>query len=280
MRPSLILSHYQHQLAYYLDLVALIPVEYVYPLFHAHFAAPVLTVLSLLPNGYLTHLIYFSLLKPGVTLSALRMIRLFKCHALSSGSYVLEKAVGRRYGRLISLAVTVAFISHLVACIYWILGRLQGFGVTTFYPDAGIVNRDPQTRYLLSLYTALNLVSGVGDTPSPDTDPEIIFVLLVRIAGMSIYASIIGNVGALLSERDPSTVLFEDKVNSVRLFMKYHRLPLDLEKRVLNHYKLLWERQKGMREMEVLNDLPSALRSEVTLLLNADVLCKVCFSIG
>ena len=188
---------------------------------------------------------------------------------------MLEKGVGRRLGRLITLAVTVAFISHLVACVYWIIGRIQGFGVTTFYPDAGIVNRDPHTRYLQSLYVALNLVSGVGDTPTPETDLEIIFVLLVRIAGMSIYASIIGNVGALISERDPSTVLFEDKVNSVRLFMKYHRLPPDLEKRVLNHYKLLWERQKGMREMEVLNDLPSALRSEVTLLLNSDVLCKV-----
>ena len=52
-------------------------------------------------------------------------------------------------------------------------------------------------------------MSGVGEGAPPEANIEFEFALGVGMLGMTIYATIVGNVGSLLSQRDPSTVLYE-----------------------------------------------------------------------
>ena len=123
--------------------------------------------------------------------------------------FFLFYSPNRKIGRLVGLGVMVFFITHWIACSYWILSAFEGYGSSQFIASVDLLKKDHFSQYLFAFYNALSLVSGVGEGPSPETNLEFEFALVVGFMGMTIYATIIGNVGSLLSERDPSTVLYE-----------------------------------------------------------------------
>ena len=269
--PEKIVATYKKSRHYVMDFVSVFPFEYICAMIYSTTAM----------YGFTNQLLSIPLLKwvalyPLVSLKLVASIRLLKFHRLSEGAYVVEKMIGRRAGRLSSLAFMVILITHWIACCYWIIGRVQGFGTTPFVPSRSMIEEnDGLSQYLHSFYVALTLASGIGEAKFPVTNLEIAFALVVSLVGITIYATIIGNVGSLLSQKDPNVVLYEDKIESVRTFMKYHKLPNELTKRVVNHYKLMWARQKGIQGLDVLHDLPVSIRTEVSLHLSADILSQV-----
>jgi hypothetical protein len=59
--------------------------------------------------------------------------------------------------------------------------------------------------------------------------------------------------------------------------MRYRKLPNDLQKKIRDHYEFAWKRQTVYDERDILQQLPTFLRTKVALYLNADLIKAVPF---
>jgi hypothetical protein len=71
--------------------------------------------------------------------------------------------------------------------------------------------------------------------------------------------------------------MVEDKIRSVNDYMRYRLLPTDLAKRIRDHYTYAWKRTTVYDERDILQQLPSFLRTKVALQLNADLVRSMPF---
>lgn len=57
--------------------------------------------------------------------------------------------------------------------------------------------------------------------------------------------------------------------------MHARRLPKELEERIRSYFLNLWTRRGGVDDGQIMTELPSSLRTEVSLVMNQDILGKV-----
>ena len=141
---------------------------------------------------------------------------------------------------------------------------------------AGIEGSDPVTQYIRSMYWTITTMTtvGYGDI-SPGRTSEYLLAVVIMLIGASLYAFIIGGVASLLSNLQAAKNSHWEHMESVEQYLRARRIPAYLSTRVHNYYEYLWERQKGLEETTLLQDLPESLRLDIMSHLARDVLDKV-----
>jgi hypothetical protein len=180
-------------------------------------------------------------------------------------------------------------IAHWVGCSWFLVGRyldnnkfilhryrLEGYGTNEWVPSLDLIQSSMLTQYVRALYWGFVNTTNI-ESASPTNTVEALFSLAVLFVGVSMYATIIGNVGSLLSNLDSTAVMFREKLDSITAYMHYKEIPTAIQARVHDYYEYLWHRQKGLDESEILRDLPNSMRTDIALYLNRDVLEKVPF---
>eukprot|EP00762_Andalucia_godoyi_P006368 ANDGO_05937.mRNA.1 Cyclic nucleotide-gated cation channel subunit A len=203
-----------------------------------------------------------------------KLIRMFR---LSYYSELLEKhsRLNPSVVRILKFTMVVLLVSHYVACGWFLVIYIEGSAVSQQWTsDPGFLQKPVYYQYLVSFYWSLVTMTGYGG-PLPITDLETTYTLFVVIIGVAVYVTIIGTVGSLVTNLDSSASAFRQKMDTINDYMKYRRLPLDLQNRVRSYYTYLWKSRKGLDETQVLEDLPSYLRMEVALFLNREIIQKV-----
>jgi len=167
--------------------------------------------------------------------------------------------------RLSFFAFWLGMSAHWLACGWIVLeGASLGPGTGDLYLDA-----------LYWCITTLTTV-GYGDV-TPATSGQAVYSMIVMILGVGVYGYVIGNVASLLSRMDTAKTHYVATMERLAGFFRYRGVPPHLQRHVFDYYKYLWENQLGYDESTVLNDLPSTLRRELSLVLKRDLVRKVSF---
>lgn len=93
--------------------------------------------------------------------------------------------------------------------------------------------------------------------------------------GVLIFASIVGNVGAMISNMNATRAAFQSRVDTLKHYMHFRHVSKVLEQRVIRWFDYLWTNQKTIDEQEVLRSLPTKLRAEIAINVHLDTLKKV-----
>lgn len=64
-------------------------------------------------------------------------------------------------------------------------------------------------------------------------------------------------------------------MDGVKAYMRFHKIPQDLQKRVIKWFDYLWTYKKHPDEEEILLSLPDKLRAEIAINVHLDSLRKV-----
>ena len=64
-------------------------------------------------------------------------------------------------------------------------------------------------------------------------------------------------------------------MDGINDYMKYKRIPQDLQNEVRNYYTYLWKSGKGLDKNKVLDDLPPYLKNKMSVILNSEIIKKV-----
>ncbi|KAM5252622.1 cyclic nucleotide-gated channel alpha-3 isoform 1-T1 [Hipposideros larvatus] len=230
-----------------------------------------LDVLSLLP----TDLAYFKL---GVNYPELRFNRLLKLTRLFEFFDRTETRTNYpNVFRIGNLVFYILVIIHWNACIYFAISKFIGFGTDSWVypnisnPEYGRLSR----KYIYSLYWSTLTLTTIGETPPPVKDGEYLFVVIDFLVGVLIFATIVGNVGSMISNMNASRAEFQAKIDSVKQYMQYRKVTKDLETRVIRWFDYLWANRKTVDEKEVLRSLPDKLKVEIAVNVHLDTLKKV-----
>ncbi|XP_027712480.1 cyclic nucleotide-gated cation channel alpha-3 isoform X2 [Vombatus ursinus] len=230
-----------------------------------------LDVLSLAP----TDLAY---LKVGLNYPELRFNRLLKFARLFEFFDRTETRTNYpNMFRIGNLVLYILIIIHWNACIYFAVSKLIGFGTDSWvYPNISIPEYGRLSRkYIYCLYWSTLTLTTIGETPPPVKDEEYLFVVIDFLVGVLIFATIVGNVGSMISNMNASRAEFQAKIDSIKQYMQFRKVTKDLETRIIRWFDYLWTNKKTVDEKEVLKSLPDKLKAEIAINVHLDTLKKV-----
>ena len=145
-----------------------------------------------------------------------------------------------------------------------------------------------KSRYITALYFTFSSLTSVGfGNVSPTTNTEKIFCILVMLTGcMSViatsvlpirplmciaftliyiaalmYASIFGNVSAIIQRLYSGTARYHTQLLRVREFIRFHQIPSPLRKRLEEYFQHAWTYSNGI-DMNMVSE-KSSFRKQV-----------------
>jgi voltage-gated potassium channel len=143
---------------------------------------------------------------------------------------------------------------------------------------ARIDNIDTIPTYVDAIYWCITTITtvGYGDI-HPITDFQKILTMVAMFIGVAVYGYVIGNVASLLSNIDIAKASFSKQMEDINSFLSYKSVPKILKQKVHNYYQYVWHNQMALSEHELLSNLPSSLKTEISLHLHRNLIEHVPF---
>ncbi|XP_053694534.1 uncharacterized protein LOC128742259 [Sabethes cyaneus] len=209
----------------------------------------------------------------------LRFPRFFKVYRAIKYYYIVEsRTVWPNLWRVVNLIHILLILAHWFGCFYYLLSEAEGFQGDWVYPyrpgDYATLTR----KYLGSLYWSTLTLTTIGDLPTPETNAEYVFTIVSYLIGVFIFATIVGQVGNVITNRNANRLEFERLLDGAKTYMRHHKVPGGMKRRVLRWYDYSWSRgriQGGGDINTALGLLPDKLKTELALHVNLSVLKKV-----
>ncbi|XP_011057377.1 PREDICTED: uncharacterized protein LOC105147812 isoform X3 [Acromyrmex echinatior] len=266
-------GHYFKSKFFYLDLFALLPLD--------------LLQLSLGSNPML------------------RFLRFLKLYRIYNFYYMVEsRTVYPNFWRVINLIHILLLLAHWFGCFYYLLSEAESFRGDWAYPHRPGEYATLTRKYLGSVYWSTLTLTTIGDLPTPETNAEItghnprrlarrgrlsrllqfkhnggyVFTIVSYLIGVFIFATIVGQVGNVITNRNANRLEFERLLDGAKTYMRHHKVPGGMKRRVLRWYDYSWSRgriQGGGDINTALGLLPDKLKTELALHVNLTVLKKV-----
>ena len=107
---------------------------------------------------------------------------------------------------------------------------------------------------------------GYGDVPTSSSPLLRGFTTLMMLTGAFSFAMVIAVMSSVIANQDMLYMEYRQNLEQVMGYMKFRNLKDKLQSKVLNHFDYLFTTQYGKLEIQILNELPSALKSEVLML--------------
>ncbi|XP_058482551.1 cyclic nucleotide gated channel subunit alpha 2b [Solea solea] len=179
--------------------------------------------------------------------------------------------------RICNLVLYILVIIHWNACIYYAISKSLGFGSDTWvFPNNSRPEFQTLTQgYVYCLYWSTLTLTTIGEMPAPVRDEEYLFVVFDFLVGVLIFATIVGNVGSMISNMNATRAEFQARIDAIKHYMHFRKVSRELETRVIKWFDYLWTNKKAVDEQEVLKNLPNKLRAEIAINVHLETLKKV-----
>ncbi|RXN01655.1 Potassium voltage-gated channel subfamily H member 8 [Acipenser ruthenus] len=226
--------------------------------------------------------------------SVVSLVHLLKTIRLLRLLRLLQKL--DRYSQHSTVVLTLlmsmfALLAHWMACIWYVIGRMEIEANDSFSWDIGWLHElgkrlespyhnnnslgGPSIRssYIASLYFTLSSLTSVGfGNVSANTDAEKIFSICTMLIGALMHALVFGNVTAIIQRMYSRWSLYHTRTKDLKDFIRVHHLPQQLKQRMLEYFQTTWSVNNGIDANELLKDFPDELHSDITMHLNKEIL--------
>ncbi|KAL3092208.1 hypothetical protein niasHT_023767 [Heterodera trifolii] len=195
------------------------------------------------------------------------------------------------YGAAVLLLLMALFclIAHWLACIWYAIGSaelLHKNNITWLHQlarhlnepyrqNGSLTNGGPslKSRYVTSLYFTLSTITSIGfGNVSATTDSEKIFTIIMMICGSLMYASVFGNVSAIIQRLYSGTARYHTEMSRLREFIRFYQIPNPLRQRLEEYFQHAWSYTNGIDMNTVLKGFPDCLQADICLHLNRNLL--------
>ena len=211
------------------------------------------------------------------SLGLLKFLRLFRLlrllRLLKLGEYVsaleIKFDLNLTFLRILTMVLNMLFLAHMLGCFWFYTAAMVGLDEDTVtwvssYDDGSALFADASTQYLYSVYWALTTLTtvGYGDI-TPTNNAERLYSLGALLIGALVFGFMLSSIGALVAAVDRQAALSEERLDEVKEYMRWRKLPRDLVIRMRRHYTYYYTRNTAFDEPAILDALTPALRFEV-----------------
>ncbi|KAK9088265.1 hypothetical protein Scep_027347 [Stephania cephalantha] len=198
---------------------------------------------------------------------ALNMLRLWRLRRVSSLFARLEKDIRFNYfwTRCIKLISVTLFAVHCAGCFNYLIAdrypdpeRTWIGAVMPHFKEESLWN-----RYVMAMYWSITTLTTTGYGDFHAQNPrEMMFDTFYMLFNLGLTAYLIGNMTNLVVHGTSRTRNFRDTVRAVSEFAARNQLPARIENQILSHVCLRFKTE-GLKQQEILNGLPKAIRSSI-----------------
>jgi len=71
------------------------------------------------------------------------------------------------------------------------------------------------------------------------------------LVGVLIFATIVGNIGSMITHMNAARAEFQDRLDSIKQYMEFRKVSKELEKRVIKWFDYLWTNKQALDEGKV-----------------------------
>lgn len=175
--------------------------------------------------------------------------------------------------RICKVVLAILVLIHWNACLYFAISYAIGFGSDNWVYN--LKNSTLTRQYIYSFYWSTLTLTTIGETPVPENDAEYLFVVADFLAGVLIFATIVGNIGSMISNMNVARVDFQNRMDGVKQYMAFRKVGRELEARVIRWFAYTWAESGALDEERVLSALPDKLKAEIAIRVHLDTLRKV-----
>ncbi|KAG8190657.1 hypothetical protein JTE90_001266 [Oedothorax gibbosus] len=211
----------------------------------------------------------------------LRFPRFLKARRIYKFYYAVESRTAYpNLWRVANLIHVLLLLAHWFGCFYYMLSELEGFvgGWAYQHPPGGEEKSPLVRKYLGSVYWSTLTLTTIGDLATPATNLQYLFTIISYLIGVFIFATIVGQVGNVITNRNASRLEFERLLDGAKMYMRHHKVPKGMQRRVQRWYDYSWSRgrmQGGGDIHSALGILPDKLKTELAIHVNLKTLKKV-----
>ncbi|EPQ03442.1 Potassium voltage-gated channel subfamily H member 7 [Myotis brandtii] len=178
---------------------------------------------------------------------------------------------------LMLLMCIFALIAHWLACIWYAIGNVErpyltdkigwldslGEQIGKRYNDSDSSSGPSiKDKYVTALYFTFSSLTSVGfGNVSPNTNSEKIFSICVMLIGSLMYASIFGNVSAIIQRLYSGTARYHMQMLRVKEFIRFHQIPNPLRQRLEEYFQHAWTYTNGIDMNMAFPELAEGLQS-------------------
>nr|XP_021205134.1 potassium voltage-gated channel subfamily H member 6-like isoform X4 [Bombyx mori] len=188
---------------------------------------------------------------------------------------------------LLLLMATFVLIAHWLACLWYAIGSWErpqlhapigwldalANDVQASYDNS--TGPSMRSRYITALYFTCTSLTSVGfGNVAPNTDMEKGFTIFVMLVGSLMYASIFGNVSAIIQRLYSGTARYHTQILRVREFIRFHQITNPLRQRLEEYFQHAWSYTNGIDTSSVLKGFPECLQADICLHLNRNLLAS------
>nr|XP_026484711.1 potassium voltage-gated channel unc-103-like isoform X1 [Vanessa tameamea]XP_026484712.1 potassium voltage-gated channel unc-103-like isoform X1 [Vanessa tameamea] len=188
---------------------------------------------------------------------------------------------------LLLLMATFVLIAHWLACLWYAIGSWErpqlhapigwldalANDVQASYDNS--TGPSMRSRYITALYFTCTSLTSVGfGNVAPNTDMEKGFTIFVMLVGSLMYASIFGNVSAIIQRLYSGTARYHTQILRVREFIRFHQITNPLRQRLEEYFQHAWSYTNGIDTSSVLKGFPECLQADICLHLNRNLLAN------
>lgn len=206
-----------------------------------------------------------------------RLNRLLRFHRLLEFFDRTETRTNFPYAfRIAKLIFYILVIIHWNACIYFAVSYAIGFGTDTWVYNMSTPRFASLThQYIYCFYWSTLTLTTIGEMPSPVRDVEYIFVVVDFLIGVLIFATIVGNVGSMITNMNVTRSEFQRRMDGVKQYLEFRKVSKELENRVIKWFDYLWINRQSLDEDDVTSVLPDKLKAEIAIHVHMDTLKRV-----
>ena len=143
-------------------------------------------------------------------------------------------------------------------------------------PVSAALDEPPHIQYLYSVYWALTTLTtvGYGDI-TPVNKVEKLYALFTLLVSALVFGYLLSSLGAMIAAIDRQSAISDEKMDEVKEYMRWRKLPRELVARLRRYYNFYYSRKAVFDEEKILGGLTPALRFEVVQHAVKDTIGKI-----
>lgn len=154
-------------------------------------------------------------------------------------------------------------------------GPIKSDSIIGLQSDLNMANDSLVHQYIFCFYWSTLTLTTIGEVPMPERDEEYLFVVIDFLIGLLIFATIVGNIGSMITNMNAARAEFQHKMDSVKQWMKFRKVNKELEDRIIKWFDYLWDNRQTLDEDAVTAILPDRLKAETAIYVHLETLKRV-----
>jgi hypothetical protein len=192
--------------------------------------------------------------------------------------YFLEKLqLKANLERLLYFLLGFLVLTHISACIWYFIAKLDNFGPETWVSRLGYLDQSYFDLYIIAIYWTLTTVTtvGYGDV-SANTTTEKVYNLFIMSFGVIMYSFAIGSLTTIVTNLDSKKAEVNQKLRILSSLKAEFKIDNEIYEKVRKVIKFdMWKTQTDNNQF--LQLLPNKLRTELSQIIHDNVIKNFTF---